>query len=159
MTDERLRIHLPPLPMTGGCQCGRVRYVLTAAPLTLYACHCKECQRQSSSAFGQSMRVPVDAFKLTGETATTGRADPAAPPVRGVFCPLCGSRLYHHRPGRDTLNVKAGTLDDTGWIVAVGHLWTRSAQRGFRPPGGALVYDGQPPDYDALIDAFLNAIA
>src|SRR5437899_11866971 len=46
-----------PAPYTGGCQCGSVRYVLTTEPIRLAACHCKECQRQSGSAFGMSMPV------------------------------------------------------------------------------------------------------
>ena len=35
----------------GGCLCGAVRYELIGVPERLYACHCKECQRQSGSAF------------------------------------------------------------------------------------------------------------
>ena len=48
------------LPLEGGCQCGAVRYAISAAPLTLYCCHCTECQAQSSSAFGMSMLVDYD---------------------------------------------------------------------------------------------------
>ena len=40
-----------PAPYTGGCQCGSVSYVATAEPMRVSACHCKECQRQSGSAF------------------------------------------------------------------------------------------------------------
>jgi hypothetical protein len=53
------------LPQAGGCQCGAVRYEIAAAPLTLYACHCAECQRQSGSAFGLSMPVPAGAVRIT----------------------------------------------------------------------------------------------
>eukprot|EP01036_Dinobryon_divergens_P058580 gene58580-78143_t len=35
---------LPQFPVDGGCQCGAVRYRLLAAPLGIYACHCKDCQ-------------------------------------------------------------------------------------------------------------------
>jgi hypothetical protein len=151
------KIALPPLPWHGGCQCGAVRYVLSALPLTLYACHCKECQRQSSSAFGLSLRVPAGAVDVTGPTKAAERSDPSSPPVTGLFCAKCGTRVIHRRPGRDTINIKAGTLDDTGWIAPVGHLWTRSAQPGFAPPPGPLVYDGQPESYDALIAAWTAA--
>jgi hypothetical protein len=57
-------ILLPPLTWEGGCQCKSVRYLLRALPLTLYACHCKECQLQSSSAFGLSMRVSAAAVEI-----------------------------------------------------------------------------------------------
>ena len=57
-----------PAPYTGGCQCGSVRYVLTTEPIRLVACHCKECQRQSGSAFGMSMLVTKDSLTVTGLT-------------------------------------------------------------------------------------------
>ena len=44
-------IAMPELPLTGGCQCGRVRYRINAVPYVFYLCHCTECQRHTSSAF------------------------------------------------------------------------------------------------------------
>ena len=41
MTDEKGK-----RSRTGGCQCGGVRYEV------VFVCHCRECRRQSSSAFG-----------------------------------------------------------------------------------------------------------
>jgi hypothetical protein len=114
---QRTKNRTSTLPWEGGCQCGAVRYVLHTLPLTLYACHCKECQLQSSSAFGLSMRVPAASVEMNGHTKITGRADPSSPPVAGVFCPKCGTRLMHRSEGRDTVNIKAGTLDNTHWIV------------------------------------------
>jgi len=42
----------------GGCQCGAIRYELSGEGLELYVCHCKECRKQSASAFGISVIVP-----------------------------------------------------------------------------------------------------
>ncbi|MEO0393022.1 MAG: GFA family protein [Pseudomonadota bacterium] len=158
MTTPR-KIIVPDLPLTGGCQCGAVRYRITAPPLTLYACHCTECQKQSASAFGLSLRVPKEAVELTGETASMSRSDPDAPFTEGVFCPACGTRIMHRRPTRDTVNIKAGTLDDTSWLMPIGHLWTQSAQAGFRPHPDDILYDRQPDDYEALIAAWSKATA
>ena len=52
------------MPMTGGCQCGAVRYELTGTPLSLIICHCKDCQRQTSSAFGMTLPVAKRDFVL-----------------------------------------------------------------------------------------------
>jgi len=46
----------------GGCQCGHVRYRLNGPPLTLCACHCRDCQKQSASAFGMSLWVRQPCF-------------------------------------------------------------------------------------------------
>ncbi|MBV6631637.1 MAG: GFA family protein [Alphaproteobacteria bacterium] len=85
------------------------------------------------------------------------RTDPDAPYTEGVFCPKCGSRILHQRPTRDTVNIKAGTLDNTSWLDPIGHLWTSSAQAGFNPKPGDITYAGQPRNYDELIDAWGQA--
>ena len=148
-----------PLPLHGGCQCRRHRYVITARPLTLYACHCTDCQTQSGSAFGMSMPVPrtgadadVAALKVWHRQAASGRT------VVARYCGDCGTRLFHE-PARnpDIINVKPGTLDDTSWLRPVGHLWLDSAQPWFRSPDGALAYPGQPASFDALFARF-NAV-
>lgn len=56
-------------PIEGSCQCGRVRYQLLAAPLTVVACHCKECQKLSTSAFSITAVVNKDSVKFEGEMA------------------------------------------------------------------------------------------
>ena len=55
-------------PYTGGCQCGAIRYEIAAKPITLYACHCTDCQKQSASAFGMTFRIHGDALKITAGT-------------------------------------------------------------------------------------------
>jgi hypothetical protein len=54
----------PPLPLTGGCPCGSIRYEISAAPLLLYACHCTRCQRQSGSSFALNMPIATSAFRI-----------------------------------------------------------------------------------------------
>jgi hypothetical protein len=60
-----------PPPYPGRCLCGAVRYRVTEEPLTLYACHCTDCQKRSGSAFGLSMWVRRAAIEATrGEAAS-----------------------------------------------------------------------------------------
>ena len=35
----------------GGCACGAVRYRLSSKPMFVNCCHCRDCQRQTGSAF------------------------------------------------------------------------------------------------------------
>ena len=39
----------------GGCFCGASRYRFVGEPLTLYACHCTDRQRQAGASFTLSM--------------------------------------------------------------------------------------------------------
>lgn len=145
----------PNLPLEGGCQCGAVRYRINTWPLTLYCCHCRECQRQSSSALGMSLRVcrsglAVEWSAMSARSRDVGQKTA----VVGHFCPICGVRLVHARPGGDTVNVKAGTLDDTSWLRPVGHLWVERRQPWVDVPRTLLTYERQPASYDELIAAW-----
>ena len=50
--------------MTGGCQCGAIRYEITSFPLLLYTCNCTDCQRQTGSAFALNMPVRFRDFRI-----------------------------------------------------------------------------------------------
>jgi len=143
------------LPMTGRCQCGKVTYQITDMPLTLYACHCTECQKQTSSAYGMSMPVPRTGFSVTGELAYWERASDDGNKVNCAFCPSCGTRIFHE-PSRNKaiINVKPGTLDNTKWLKPVGHLWTDSAQPGSKIPDNVLIFNNQPESFERLFAAW-----
>ena len=85
----------------GGCQCGAIRYEIVGDPLTLYCCHCTECQKQSASAFGMSLWVRRDEFVLSGaQPQYWGRGTDLGRRVVCAFCSQCGSRLFHAaKPG------------------------------------------------------------
>jgi hypothetical protein len=140
------------LPYTGGCQCGQIRYEIRAQALTLYVCHCKECQKQSSSAFGMSLTVPRDAVVIIhGQPKAWIRKADSGREVKNLFCGDCGTRLFHERTySPNTINVKAGTLDDTSWLHPVGNLWTRNAQPWVIISDQLLNYDRQPEDVRPL---------
>lgn len=154
------KIQLPRFPVGGGCQCGAVRYTLNAPPVVFYICHCTECQTQSSSAFGESMRVRTADLKITGTLDQHERGS-AGGGVVGDFCPKCGTRLFHRqRDHDDMLNIKAGTLDDTSWLRPAGHIWTHSKQPWVTIDANELAYDRQPEDdYAALIARWNDMIA
>jgi hypothetical protein len=153
-------IELPPLPLEGGCQCRAVRYAITGRPIVFYLCHCRECQRHTSSAFGESLRVRKADLSVDGRLSQTRRVSDAGNVRLGLFCPDCGVRLYHATEGSETVNVKAGTLDDARWLVPAGHIWTGSRQRFFPIGSDELAYEGQPPDgYAALTRRWEEMIA
>lgn len=143
-------ISLPAFPWHGGCQCGAVRFRLKAAPIVFYLCHCSTCQQQSSSAFGESVKVKASDVEIDGEMAAfTARADSGNAKLC-EFCPRCGTRLFHGRtPGADTLNMKGGTFDDRSWLMPAGHIWTASKQPFVIIGADELSYD-KAGDYPAL---------
>ena len=155
--SEKQGADLPPLPWTGGCQCGQVRYTLNGLPQTLYCCHCTECQKQSASMHGMSMIVKEADIAITGKMQVWTRPTDSGNQTDCHFCPQCGSRVFHQgsqRKENGTLTLKAGSLNAIREIEPVGHIWLKSAQKAFRPMPGLIMYDAQPPGYEPLIAAF-----
>lgn len=143
--------------VTGGCQCGAIRYAFPAeAILTLYCCHCTECQAQSASAFGMSLHLPRTAFRLMqGSPATWSRPADSGGTNRARFCPDCGTRIFHDGGDEEGIvSLKAGSLDDTSRLDPVGHIWTGSAQPWVRLPNDLLIYERQPETDEALYAAW-----
>lgn len=112
---------------TGGCQCGAVRYEVSGTVYSLNICHCRDCQKQSGSAFGMSLVIAPDAFMLTSGNlkefqieAASGRSKTCA------FCPECGVRIFNRTSA--LMSIKAGTLDDVSTLAPTGHYWTKSKQ-------------------------------
>ena len=113
--------------LTGACQCGAIRYSIDGEVYRLNVCHCRDCQRQSGSAFGMSLIIRPDAFRLGSgtlkefqTTADSGRRKTCA------FCPECGVRIYNATSA--LMAIKAGTLDDTSSLNPDAHYWTKRKQ-------------------------------
>jgi hypothetical protein len=129
----------------GGCQCGRVRYRVAAERSFLVVCHCRECQRQSGSAFGMSLMVPTEALHIEGELKLFERSSDSGRPLRCYFCPECGTRIYHQPSYAEGIaNIRAGTLDDTTGLTPQMHTWTRSKQPWVPLPQDVPTHDKQP---------------
>jgi hypothetical protein len=150
MNTDVPRVTVPELPLQGGCQCGRLRYSITEAPVTYYACHCTMCQKQSGSAFGSSLQVPASGVHLTGPSATHAHTGGSGRTSDHVFCPTCGGRVTHRIRGGEVIVVKPGTLDDTSWLKPAGHIFTATKQPWVvLPESGTLLFEDYP-DMPAL---------
>jgi hypothetical protein len=113
----------------GGCLCGAVRYVCSGAPAMTGACHCRDCQRASGSAFATLMIFPRDAVRVSGEVATYEHKGDSGGMVHRRFCPKCGVHVvveYDVTP--QFVVVMAGTLDDPSLIRPQWNIYTESKQ-------------------------------
>jgi len=143
------------LPLTGGCQCGMLRYEIEEAPRLVYTCHCTDCQPMTSSAFSMAIVVTETAFRLIkGEPRLIARtADSGRVTTRWV-CPDCGGWISGSpRPDAAVRTVRAGTLDDTSWLRPTVHFWTRSKQPWITLPAGTRTFETQPADLGSFFAA------
>lgn len=102
--------------LTGGCQCGAVRYALTKMPERPAICHCRMCQKAMGNVFGTFGGVEMAFFELTrGEMAAFKSSDEA----ERLFCRDCGTPLAWRPFGRDWISVTLGSLDEPGRVRPV----------------------------------------
>jgi hypothetical protein len=95
---------------TGGCQCGAVRYEVTADLDHTISCNCSRCGRLGSIlAF-----TPASAFKLLGgdDALTEYRFNKHH--IRHLFCKVCGIQSFARGTapdGTETMAVNVRCLD------------------------------------------------
>lgn len=107
------------MEITGGCNCGAVRYRISAAPLRVSHCHCATCRRASGAVAATLAAFPADAVEWTGEEPKTYRSSDFA---FRRFCPVCGSQLEFGFDARPELRIIAvGSMDDPSAAPAIRH--------------------------------------
>jgi hypothetical protein len=134
-----------PAGVEGGCICGAIRYRLTREPMIIHACHCRDCQKLTGTAFVTNLWIERKFIEMSGPEPV---AFPVPPGPSGtqhsVFhCSACGTALwgkYHGAPG-DTLFVRGGTLDDITAIAPDVHIYTRSKVPWLELPADARVFE------------------
>jgi hypothetical protein len=93
--------------MTGGCQCGAVRYALYHSPVST-VCHCRMCQKAVGGPFAALSKIPLTDFAWTKGHAASFQSSSAA---ERHFCASCGTPLTFHFIDADTIEVTTGSLD------------------------------------------------
>ena len=95
--------------MTGGCQCGQVRYSVTIDSDEAYLCHCRMCQRATGG-----VSIAFKNVKIADVTWTTREPDryQSSPIGQRGFCAACGTPLTFEfiEPG-ETMDLTVGSFD------------------------------------------------
>lgn len=108
--------------MTGGCQCGRVRYAVEVEDDDAYLCHCRMCQRATG---GVSI-----AFKNAPQTAVTWEREPdwyrSSTIAHRPFCSACGTPLGFAFLDGENIDLTVGSFDEPGRFVPTRHFGTES---------------------------------
>lgn len=109
--------------MTGGCQCGRVRYAVQVEDDSAYLCHCRMCQRATGSVAIAFKSVPVAAVRWT---ATPPDRYASSPFARRGFCRECGTPLTFEMDEHSRMDLTVGSFDDPFGFRPVSHSGVES---------------------------------
>jgi len=142
--------------MTGGCQCGAVRYALFGMPEST-VCHCRMCQKAVGAPFAALSKVPAARFAWTRGEPASFRSSTVA---ERHFCAACGTPLTFHYLDADTIEVTTGSLDTPALVPATKNFaaasrlpWIGLLMPGALPDlpsdnGGRVIVSRQHPDHE-----------
>jgi hypothetical protein len=113
--------------MTGGCQCGRIRYSVEIEDDEAYLCHCGYCRRATG---GVSI-----AFKNVSAASVTWAEQPdwyqSSPIARRPFCARCGTPLGFAYLDSRHMDLTVGSFDEPGYFRPTSNFSIETALQGW----------------------------
>jgi hypothetical protein len=103
-----------PHVMTGGCQCGRIRYEVAVADDEAYLCHCDMCKRATGG-----VSVAFKNVRIADVTWTAAEPDwyQSSPIAQRPFCSHCGTPFgFRFLEGGENMDLTVGSFDDPGFF-------------------------------------------
>ena len=96
------------MEVSGGCQCGAVRYHATEMLDNSHICHCRMCQKAVGNIFAGLVAAPREAITWTRGTPARFRSSEH---VDRGFCRDCGTPLFYDNTEGERVNFTIGSLD------------------------------------------------
>lgn len=146
--------------LTGGCQCGAVRFALSAMPARTGICHCRMCQKATGAPFAALADVPLKHFAWTRGQPATFRSSSLA---TRDFCAACGTPLSYRVIDGASIEVMTGAFDQPqkvvpdrqfgtesrlDWVMAIASLPGVSTSDNYGADKLAKIVSYQHPDHD-----------
>ena len=111
----------------GGCACGGVRYRLKDEPLFTHCCHCRNCQRQTGSAFVVNLLIEADRVEILAGSPQPVDAPRDDGSTQRIFrCPGCQVAVFSEYGWPEVWFVRGGTLDEPWSVAPDVHIFTTS---------------------------------
>jgi hypothetical protein len=134
------------MEITGGCLCRRVRFRITAAPLAMRLCWCRDCQYFAAGNATVNVVFPSNALTVEGELQDYRSVADSGSVMHRHFCPKCGTPVFSAAESRPHLViVRNGALDDTELTRPGATIWTDSAPEWAWIDDSLPRFEGQPP--------------
>jgi hypothetical protein len=147
--------------LTGGCQCGAVRFAVYAGkPVRIGLCHCRMCQKAVGGPFISLADARHEDFAWTRGKPATFRSSTIA---ERDFCAACGTPLSYRHIGGPHIELTTGSFDHPelviptyaagmeshlSWTHFIGELPGRTTKEATDPEDLTAIVSYQHPDHD-----------
>ena len=146
--------------LTGGCQCGAIRFALSAAPAKISICHCRMCQKATGAPFASFADIEHADFAWTRGSPSAFKSSSIA---ERDFCRDCGTPLSFRRIGGPRIELLTGTFDRPdrlvptrqygsesrlGWGGGISNLPSQTTLQNYGPEKLGGIVSHQHPDHD-----------
>lgn len=137
--------------MTGGCQCGRIRYTVQVENDEAYLCHCRMCQRATGG-----VSIAFKGFKAV-DVVWAHEPDwyASSPIARRPFCAQCGTPIGFQYLDSDKLDLTVGSFDDPSAFVPVAHFGAESIHEAWIDT--SVLRRDRADEYAPLVERWKNA--
>jgi len=138
--------------MSGGCACGRIRFVARIDSDDAYLCHCRMCQRATGS-------ISI-AFVNVKQADVQWEHEPdwyeSSPIARRPFCGECGASLgFMYNDNSDKMDLTVASFDDPSRFKPTSHFGAESMHRQWTNTEG--LPEHRSDEYQALVDRWMKA--
>ncbi len=132
--------------LSGGCQCGAVRYEITGPLEGPHICHCRMCQKAFGNFFAALVGTRREHFRFT--RGTPGIFKSSSVVERG-FCGQCGTPLTFAYVDSPRIAVSIGSLDHPEQVTPENQYGIESRHPAFsllHSLPGSRTEDDVPPE-------------
>src|SRR5262249_21240304 len=124
---------------SGNCQCGTVRFELSAPPEDVVVCHCAQCYHWHGFAAAYSA-APRAALNILQPDQRAWFA--ASPELRRGFCRVCTSCLFmqplQQGEATEKIFISAGALDGPTGLKTVREIFLSEGDASYRMSEGLI---------------------
>jgi hypothetical protein len=115
------------MAVTGGCNCGAVRFEVTTPLYSSTYCHCTRCQRRTGTAASANARAAADSFRILQGEDRLRSWQPETGAAK-FFCGDCGSALFSRNADDNSfVGVRLGVIDGDPGIRPSSHQFVAYA--------------------------------
>jgi hypothetical protein len=98
-------------PLSGGCNCGAVRFEVTTPLTGASYCHCTRCQRRTGTASSAHAHPAPEGLRTLAGEAQLRMWQPEGGGEKWFWC-ICGSALFANNPAHpEPVGIRMGAFD------------------------------------------------